>query len=82
MSYKKGYKRTPEQIENWKKSYRERIERLGYRYTEEQKKKISDTCKAKGIRPPKNLGRKHDEETKNGEQKFLKEIIGNVKYQI
>ena len=64
MSYKKGYKRTPEQIENWKKSYRERIERLGYRYTEEQKKKISDTCKAKGIRPPKNLGRKHDEETK------------------
>jgi len=33
------------------KSISNRIQELGYRYTEEQKKKISDTCKRKGIKP-------------------------------
>lgn len=77
--FKKGYKRTPETIEKWKKLHTERIARLGYRYTDEQKKKISETCKARGVRPPHNPGRKHTEETKSkmsASRKGVNNLIG------
>ena len=48
----------------FKKGHKGYMANLGMVMTEEQKRKISETNKRRGIKPPSPLGRKHTKETK------------------
>src|SRR3972149_10273424 len=83
--FKKGYKPSEKHKANLKKSIRERIARLGYRYTKKQRENWSKVMKEKGIVPSSigwNKGLKQTEETNEKRREWNKnnpEKIANRK---